>query len=97
MRDKSELTIDINRARLAQDFINNPMFIEGVAVLKASTLDRFESLQPDQTNEMVDCNRMLKVIDEFENTYHRIINIGNSALEALDTIKSHEKDLSNER
>jgi len=96
MRNEQDLTVDINRARLAQDFINNPLFIEGLAVLKASTLYKFESLNYNQSSEMIDCNRMLKVIDEFETRFHQIISTGNAALSALDDIKQHEKEMNNE-
>ena len=97
MRNEQDLSVDISKARLAQDFINNPLFIEGLTVLKASTLDKFESLNSNQVKEMVDCNKMLKVIDEFETRFYQIISTGNAALSALDDIKQHEKEMNNER
>ena len=97
MRNEQDLSVDISKARLAQDFINNPLFIEGLTVLKASTLDKFESLNSNQVKEMVDCNKMLKVIDEFETRFYQIISTGNAALASLDDIKQHEKEMNNER
>ena len=97
MRNESELTVDITRARNAQEFINNPLFIEGMAILKATTLDKFESLNYNQVKEMVECNRMLKTIDRFESLFSNTILTGDAALNALNDINEHNKAINNER
>ena len=97
MREETDLKVDIDRARKAESFINNPLFIKGLAILKASTLDKFELLTFEQTAEMQDCNRMLKVIDEFETIYINIIHTGNAALNALTDLKDHQEAMNNER
>lgn len=94
MRNETELVIDINRAKAAHNFINNPLFIEGIAILKASTLDKFESLDFTATAEMVDCNRMLKVIDSFESIYTNIILTGNAAEMTLIEKQAFDKEMS---
>lgn len=97
MRNERELSKDVDKARLASEFVNSSLFIEGIAILKASTLDKFESLNYNQTSEMVDCNRMLKVIDDFENIYTNIISIGEAAASALEDIRQFDKEKNDDR
>jgi len=93
MRDASQLIQDIDKAKQAELLLNNQLLIDSLAYLKAETLDDFEGLTFRQTNEMVDCNRMLKIIDKFESRLIDIINDGNSALRELTSIKTHEESL----
>ena len=97
MREETEMVNDITRAKLAESFINNPLFIEGMAVLKATTLDKFESLEFDDVAVMQDCNRMLKVIDNFEQMFIAVVERGKSALQALEDIQTHQEALNNDR
>ena len=93
MREASELIVDVDKARQAESLLNNQLLIDSLAFLKAETLYDFEGLTFVQTSEMQDCNRMLKVIDKFENRLIDIINDGNSALRELTDLKTHEESM----
>lgn len=96
MRNETELLSEIEGGKLAESFINHPLFTQGIATLKAETLSSFESLNFRQTKEMQECNRMLATINNFEDQFIAMVQQGESALNELVIRKEHEKAMNNE-
>lgn len=91
MREESELSADIDRAKQANSIVNHPLFIASIKDLHDATIETFKNLSANSVEEMQKCNIRLELIDEFKDNFYALITTGNAAFETLEDIAEFKK------
>ncbi len=81
--DEQRLNEDINRAELARQIIDSPIYQEALLVMKAQLMDVFQSTKFKESDERDEIWRKMQTLNNFEGYFEQLMESGKFAKATL--------------
>ena len=74
---------DITRAERAQEFLNNPLYIEAITVMKAAMFEQFSDTRFGDEKDRHELWQRMQLMKQFQSRFESIVKKGEKGKETL--------------
>lgn len=82
-QERKKAVNELNRARLAEQVLNNPLYREAFDLIRANLIDKFEKTKFDQKEERDEIWRKMQIVNSMQEHFQYVMENGKMAEETL--------------